>query len=125
MPLLEVDRLSVHIPTDSGLVRPVDGISFTVAAGEVLALVGESGSGKSMSALAVMGLLPSAAFQSGGSIRFEGTALEGFSEKQRRILRGREMAMVFQDPMQYLNPVMTCGDQVGEALRVLEGKSGA
>ena len=121
--LLTVENLSVHIPTDTGLVRPVDGISFSVAAGEVLALVGESGSGKSMSALAVMGLLPSAAFQAGGAIRFEGIALEGFSEKRRRQSRGRDIAMVFQDPMQYLNPVMTCGDQVGEALRVLEGRS--
>jgi ABC-type glutathione transport system ATPase component len=123
--LLEVDNLAVHIPTDAGLVRPVDGVSFSVAAGEVLALVGESGSGKSMTALAVMGLLPAAAAHAGGSIRFEGTALEELSDRQRRLLRGREMAMVFQDPMQYLNPVMTCGNQVGEALRALEGADGA
>lgn len=125
MPLLEVEDLSVHIPTDAGLVRPVDGVSFSVAAGEVLALVGESGSGKSMSALAVMGLLPYAAAHAGGSIRFEGAALEQLSDKQRRLSRGREMAMVFQDPMQYLNPVMTCGEQVGEALRALDGADGA
>ncbi|MCD6024079.1 MAG: transporter ATP-binding protein [Fibrobacteria bacterium] len=125
MPLLEVENLSVHIPTDAGLVRPVDGVSFSVAAGEVLALVGESGSGKSMSALAVMGLLPFAASHAEGSIRFEGAALEKLSDKQRRILRGREMAMVFQDPMQYLNPVMTCGRQVGEALRALDGADNA
>jgi ABC-type glutathione transport system ATPase component len=125
MALLDVTDLSVHIQTETGGVRPVDGVSFTVTAGEVLALVGESGSGKSMSALAILGLLPAAAVQSGGTIAFEGVALEGLSEKQRRLLRGREMAMVFQDPMQYLNPVMTCGDQVGEALRVLDGCSRA
>jgi ABC-type glutathione transport system ATPase component len=129
MSLLQVENLSVHIrPRDAGAgvtVRPVDGISFAVEAGEVLALVGESGSGKSMTALAVMGLLPSAAFQAGGSVRLDGAALEDLSDAQRRALRGREMAMVFQDPMQYLNPVMTCGDQVGEALRVLDGRSRA
>ena len=121
--LLSVENLAIDIRTETGLVHPVTGISFSVSAGEVLALVGESGSGKSLSALAVMGLLPAAAFQSAGSIRFEGAPLENLSDKQRRLLRGREMAMVFQDPMQYLNPVMTCGAQVGEALRSLDHMS--
>jgi ABC-type glutathione transport system ATPase component len=125
MPVLEVDNLSIRIRTEDGAVSPVDGVSFTVAAGEVLALVGESGSGKSMTATAVLGLLPPAAAVSGGSIRFQDRDLIGMPDDARRRLRGRGMAMVFQDPMQYLNPVMTCGDQVGEALRVLEGHSRA
>jgi ABC-type microcin C transport system duplicated ATPase subunit YejF len=123
MALLEVEHLAIGIRTENGAVHPVEDVSFTVAAGEVLALVGESGSGKSLTALAVLGLLPSAAFVSGGAIRFDGHEITALSERSRRLLRGRETAMVFQDPMQYLNPVMTCGAQTAEPLRVLEGLS--
>jgi ABC-type glutathione transport system ATPase component len=125
MAILEVENLSIRIRADKGDFLPVDGVSFHVAAGEVLALVGESGSGKSMTATAVLGLLPPVASVAGGSIRFRDQDLAGLSEDARRRLRGSGMAMVFQDPMQYLNPVMTCGDQVSEAMRVVEGASRA
>ncbi len=124
MPLLEAENLRIHIRSETGLARAVDGVSFSVEAGEALALVGESGCGKSLTALGVMGLLPSAAFYAGGGLRFEGRGILDLPEKKRRALRGREMAMVFQDPMQYLNPVLTCGEQVAEPLRVLAGRSG-
>jgi ABC-type glutathione transport system ATPase component len=121
MTILDVSKLSIRIDTEHGPVHPVVDVSFAVAAGEVLALVGESGSGKSMTATAVLGLLPKRAKVSGGILRFRGADITVQSDEARRTLRGRGMAMVFQDPMQYLNPVMTCGDQVTEALRVLEG----
>ncbi len=123
MPLLEVNNLRIHIRSEDGLARAVDGATFSVEPGEALALVGESGCGKSLTALGIMGLLPPAAFYAGGALRFEGREVLGLSESERRALRGREMAMVFQDPMQFLNPVLTCGEQVGESLRVLEGRS--
>ena len=123
MALLEAENLRIHIRSDSGLSRAVDGVSFSIEAGEALAIVGESGCGKSLTALGIMGLLPSAAFYAGGSLRFERKDILTLPENKRRALRGREIAMIFQDPMQYLNPVQTCGDQVGESLRVLAGRS--
>jgi oligopeptide/dipeptide ABC transporter ATP-binding protein len=119
MALLEAENLRIHIRSETGLSRAVDGVTFTVEPGEALALVGESGCGKSLTALGVMGLLPPAAFYADGALRFEGRDILALSEKKRRALRGREMAMVFQDPMQYLNPVLTCGEQVAEPMRVL------
>lgn len=118
-----MSSLSIRIDAESGPVHPVVDVSFTVSAGEVLALVGGSGSGKSLTATAVLGLLPDVASVSGGAIRFRGEDVTHRADESRRALRGRGMAMVFQDPMQYLNPVMTCGDQVAEALRVIEGRS--
>lgn len=123
--ILDVTSLSIRIDTENGPVHPVVDVSFTVAAGEVLALVGGSGSGKSLTATAVLGLLPDVATVSGGAIRFRGEDVTHLADESRRALRGRGMAMVFQDPMQYLNPVMTCGDQVAEALRVIEGRAAA
>ena len=123
MPLLEAKDLRIHIRTDSGLSRAVDGVSFAIEPGESLAIVGESGCGKSLTALGIMGLLPSAAFYAGGSLSFADRNILDLPENKRRELRGREMAMIFQDPMQYLNPVQTCGEQVGESLRVLAGRS--
>ena len=124
-PLLSVQHLRIGIRTDDGTVTPVEDVSFDVDAGEVLALVGESGSGKSLTAAAVIDLLPPRAAVTGGAIRFRGRDLAEDDAKSRRGLRGREIAMVFQDPMQYLNPVMACGAQVAEAMRVLDRRSAA
>src|SRR5688572_26765278 len=99
MPLLEVRDLAVHFRTPGGLVKAVDGISFAVGEGEVLALVGESGSGKSVTSLSVLGLLPApAGFLAGGEILWRGRDLAGLPERDLRKIRGREIALVFQDP---------------------------
>jgi oligopeptide/dipeptide ABC transporter ATP-binding protein len=125
MPLLEADNLRIYIRSETGLSRAVDGVTFSIEPGEALALVGESGCGKSLTALGIMGLLPSAAFYAGGGLRFEGRDILNLPEGKRRALRGREIAMIFQDPMQYLNPVLTCGEQVAESLRVIAHQSRA
>jgi peptide/nickel transport system ATP-binding protein len=114
-PLLEVDGLDVSFPGETGRVHAVRGLSYVVNPGEVLGIVGESGSGKSVSSLAVMGLLPDKASVS-GSIRFRGEELLGLSDKRLSAIRGRRVAMVFQDPLSALTPVFTVGDQVAEAL---------
>ncbi len=117
-PLLSVDNLSCEFLTPDGPARAVDGVSFAVARGETVGLVGESGCGKSATALALMGLLPRPAGRvAGGAIRFDGDDLLTLSEKRRRDLRGNRMAMVFQEPMTALNPVMVAGEQVAEVLR--------
>jgi peptide/nickel transport system ATP-binding protein len=108
-PVLELDSLSVGFATDRGLVRAVEAVSFRVMPGRMLAVVGESGCGKSVTALAVMGLLPDSA-QVGGRILFDG-------RDAREAQRGRDLAMVFQEPMTSLNPAFTAGEQVAEALR--------
>ena len=115
--LLEVDDLSV-VFTRRGRrdVRAVDGVSFSVAAGETIGLVGESGSGKSVTSLAIMGLLPKRGVKVGGSVRFDGRSLLRLKQDELRDLRGREMAMVFQDPLSSLNPVVPIGTQVTEVL---------
>lgn len=112
MSLLQVENLTVRI----GDVVPVDGVSFSIAAGQTFSLLGESGSGKSMTALALMRLLPGGGRIVGGSVRFEGKRLEALPESGMRRLRGRGMAMVFQEPQTSLNPVMTIGEQIAEAL---------
>jgi peptide/nickel transport system ATP-binding protein len=118
-PLLEVVDLRTQFQTDDGVVRAVDGVSLTVSAGETVAVVGESGSGKSATALSIMGLLDAPAGRIvGGDVRLEGRSLVGLSEVEYRSLRGRELAMIFQDPMTSLNPVFRVGDQVAEALLV-------
>ncbi len=116
MSLLEVTDLSVHFETEDGLVRAVDGISYTVDRGQTLGIVGESGSGKSVSSLAVMGLLPRSARIS-GRILFRGQDVLRMSGRQQRGLRGRRVSMIFQDPMTALNPVYSIGDQLAEAVR--------
>ena len=115
--LLEVEDLSVAF-TRRGRrdVRAVDGVSFSVAAGETLGLVGESGSGKSVTSLAIMGLLPKRGARVGGSVTFDGRSLLQLKQDELRDLRGRDMAMVFQDPLSSLNPVVPIGTQVTEVL---------
>lgn len=113
--VLEVEDLTVRIPTREGDVHAVDGVSFAVDAGEVLGVVGESGSGKSVTGLAIMGLLPRRATVE-GSIRFNGIELLGLDDRVMRHHRGRDIAMIFQDPMTALNPVFTVGDQIVEMI---------
>jgi oligopeptide/dipeptide ABC transporter ATP-binding protein len=115
-PLLRIDDLRVRFWTRRGLVHAVNGISFDVRAGETLGLVGESGCGKSVTALATMGILPRAARIPTGSIQLDGRELTGLSERAWRRVRGKEIAMIFQDPMTSLNPVLTVGAQIREAI---------
>jgi peptide/nickel transport system ATP-binding protein len=113
--LLEVDGLTVEFPTDDGQVKAVRGVSFTLEPGEVLGIVGESGSGKSVTSLAIMGLLPKTA-RINGSVSYRGTQLLGADDKTLSHIRGKEIAMIFQDPMTSLNPVYTVGWQLAEAV---------
>jgi peptide/nickel transport system permease protein len=124
--LLEIRDLSVEFETDAGRVRVVDGVSFDVAAGKILGLVGESGSGKTVSSLAVLRLLPSPpAHILGGSIRFSGRDLLDMDFDELRRIRGRDIAMVFQDPLASLDPSFTVGYQLVEAIRLHERLSRA
>ncbi|MEQ9638429.1 MAG: ABC transporter ATP-binding protein [Alphaproteobacteria bacterium] len=116
-PLLRVGDLHTHFETPRGRVRAVDGVSFAIRRGQTLGIVGESGCGKSVLSRTIMGLLPSTArVPAETSIRFDGQELRGLSERALRQVRGRHMAMIFQDPMTSLNPVMTCGAQLVESL---------
>ena len=124
MPLLEVSNLSIQLQTPRGQALAVRDISFTLERGATLGLIGESGCGKSLTALALMGLLPEHA-QVTGSIRLDGQELLDLSERQWCALRGNRMAMVFQEPMSALNPVHTIGRQVAEPLRLHLGLSRA
>lgn len=122
--LLQIDQLSVSFRTETGMVTPVRSVSLTLAAGETLAVVGESGSGKSVTSLAVMGLLPRpAGLISAGQILFRPRQggqvdLARLTQDQMRALRGTELAMIFQEPMTSLNPVLTIGEQIAEAVRL-------
>jgi oligopeptide/dipeptide ABC transporter ATP-binding protein len=115
--LLDVRGLRVHFFTDFGVVKAVDGISYSVAPGETLAIVGESGSGKSVSALATMGLISPPGKVVSGSITFEGRNLLDLQESELRLIRGNRIGMVFQDPLTSLNPVFSVGSQIAEAVR--------
>jgi peptide/nickel transport system ATP-binding protein len=119
--LLEVDDLHVHFATSRGVVRAVEGISYTVKQGEVVALVGESGCGKSVSSLAIMRLLAPTGRIVAGRILFEGRNLLELAEDRMREIRGRDIAMIFQEPMTSLNPVLTVGFQVVEPLLIHRG----
>jgi peptide/nickel transport system ATP-binding protein len=121
MPLLEVESLQTHFVTEDGVVRAVEGVSFSIAPGETLGLVGESGCGKSVTALSVMRLLSKNARVVGGRVRFDGTDLLALSEAEMRAIRGNRIAMIFQEPMTSLNPVHTIGEQIGEAVRIHQG----
>jgi peptide/nickel transport system ATP-binding protein len=114
--VLDVDGLTVSFPTDDGLVQAVRGVSYQLRRGEVLGIVGESGSGKSVTSMAVMGLLPGSARVT-GSVRFDGQELLGAPDATLAKIRGRGIAMIFQDPMTSLNPVYTVGYQIAEAVR--------
>jgi oligopeptide/dipeptide ABC transporter ATP-binding protein len=114
--LLSVEDLRVRFWTSRGLVHAVNGITFDVRPGETLGLVGESGCGKSVTALATMGILPRAARIPTGSIKLDGRELVGLPERAWRRVRGKEIAMIFQDPMTSLNPVLTVGAQLREAI---------
>ena len=117
--LLDIRNLTVELALPEGEMRAVNDVSFFIDAGETVALVGESGCGKSMTALAILGLVPSPPCQAvGGSIRFEGRDLLTLSEEDVRRIRGREIAMVFQDPMSALNPVLSIGVQLAEGMQV-------
>jgi peptide/nickel transport system ATP-binding protein len=119
VPLLAVSNLSVTFRSEAGDIRAVRGISYDVRPGELLGIVGESGSGKSVSSLAVMNLLPEQA-QVSGSVRLNGRELLGQSDRELSEVRGRSIAMVFQDPLSALTPVYTVGDQIAEAILVHE-----
>jgi oligopeptide/dipeptide ABC transporter ATP-binding protein len=122
-PLLEVTDLHTYFPTRRGLVKAVEGASFSIRPGEILGVVGESGCGKSMTALSVMRLLQPPGRIVSGSIRFDGTELTKLTERRMREIRGDRIAMVFQDPMTSLNPVFKVGWQVGEPARLHRGRS--
>jgi oligopeptide/dipeptide ABC transporter ATP-binding protein len=115
-PLLRVTDLRTHFATRGGVVRAVDGVSFEVAAGASVGIVGESGSGKSVTSLSIMRLISPPGFVAGGEILFRGRDIAGLSERDFREIRGRDLALVFQDPMSALNPVYQVGKQVVEAL---------
>jgi oligopeptide transport system ATP-binding protein len=115
-PLLEVKDLRVQFWTSRGTIHAVNGISFDIAPGETLGIVGESGCGKSVTSLALLGILPRAGQVVGGSALFQGQDLVQLSDAQLRRVRGRKIAMIFQDPMTSLNPVLTVGRQIREAL---------
>ena len=117
MALLEVDNLHTHFFTREGVVKAVDGISFTVEAGKTLGIVGESGCGKSVTALSLMGLIPKPPARIvEGSVMFQGRDLTNLSERELEDVRGKEMAMIFQDPMTSLNPTLKIKTQITEVL---------
>ncbi|CAO3434833.1 ABC transporter ATP-binding protein [Azospirillum endophyticum] len=124
MPLLDIKNLSVEFTTRAGTFRAVDGIDLTVDEGEVVGIVGESGSGKSVTSLAVMGLLGSNGRVVADRMMFAGRDLLTMPAAQRRKITGKDVAMVFQEPMTSLNPCFTVGFQIMETLRVHEGLSG-
>jgi peptide/nickel transport system ATP-binding protein len=116
-PLLEVTDLTTHFETPGGIVRAVDGVSLTLERGKTLGIVGESGSGKTVLSRSIMGLLPKRGTIRGGSVRFDGVELMTRSPKEMRDFWGARMAMIFQDPMTSLNPVMKIGKQITESIR--------
>ncbi len=124
MPLLQIDQLTVDFQTNEGSISAVKNISFDISKGKIMGLVGESGSGKSVTSLSIMNLIPNPPGKiSHGRILFEGNDLAKYSEKKMRQIRGKEIAMIFQEPMTSLNPVYTVGDQIAEVLTLHEGIS--
>src|SRR5262249_10922337 len=117
--LLDVQDLHVQFDTSRGVVHAVDGVSFTVRRGEIVAIVGESGCGKSVTSLAIMGLLAKPAGRvTRGRVLFEGRDLLRLSDEEMRAIRGRDIAMIFQEPMTSLNPVLSIGEQIKEPLLI-------
>ena len=119
-PILDVRDLKVSFPTEDGVVRAVDGVSFVVMPGETLGVVGESGSGKSVTFLTVMGLVGSAQADVSGEILFRGQDLLKVTQEEMRELRGTEISMIFQDPLTSLHPLYRVGAQIAEAIRLHE-----
>jgi peptide/nickel transport system ATP-binding protein len=124
MALLEVERLQTHFGTPDGVVRAVEGLSFSIDAGETVAIVGESGCGKSVTSMSILRLIPEPPGRIAGAIRFQGRNLLELPEAEMRRLRGNDISMIFQEPMTSLNPVLTVGRQIGETLRLHQGLSG-
>ena len=117
--LLQVNGLRTQFHTEDGIIRAVDDVSFTLNKGETLGIVGESGSGKSITSLSIMRLIPRPGGQiAAGRIVFDGTDLLDLDDRQMRAIRGKRIAMIFQDPMTSLNPVLTVGHQLTEGLRL-------
>ncbi|MEK6303934.1 MAG: ABC transporter ATP-binding protein [Acidobacteriota bacterium] len=121
--ILEIRNLSTHFFTRAGVVKAVDDVSFAIPRGSTLALVGESGSGKSVTSLSILRLVPPPGKIVAGEINFNGRDLMTLDRESMRKLRGREIAMIFQDPMSSLNPVFTVGDQIAEAVELHQGLS--
>jgi len=119
--LLQVRDLRTHFETRAGTIKAVDGISFTLERGEILGLVGESGSGKSVTGFSLIGLLDPPGRIAGGSVMFQGQELVGRSQAEMRKLRGKRIAMIFQDPAATLNPVLTIGQQMAMAVQAHGG----
>ena len=117
-PLLEVRDLHTHFDTEGGVARAVDGVSFTVGAGRTLGILGESGCGKSITALSILRLVPPPGRIVSGQILYRGQDLMRMPERAMRRIRGKEIAMVFQEPMTSLNPVFSIGNQIAEAIRL-------
>jgi oligopeptide/dipeptide ABC transporter ATP-binding protein len=122
--LLDIENLSVHFHIPEGIARAVDGVSVNLAAGETIGLVGESGCGKSVTSLSILGLIPAPPGKiESGTIRFNGQNLLDFDSESLRKIRGRDIAMIFQEPMTSLNPVLPIGRQVAEPLMIHQGLS--
>ncbi|HEY3406797.1 MAG TPA: ABC transporter ATP-binding protein [Propionicimonas sp.] len=119
-PFLRVNDLKVHFPTDDGVVRAVDGLTFELEKGQTLGIVGESGSGKSVTSLAIMGLHRGSRARLSGEVELDGQDLLKVSDEELRSLRGRKMAMIFQDPLSAMHPYYTIGQQLVEAIQVHE-----
>ena len=123
VPTLEVEDLKTYFFTEAGVAKAVDGVSFSIAPGEVMGLVGESGSGKSMTGYSIVGLIDKPGEVVAGKILFKGEDLRTMSQEQLRRLRGKNIAMIFQDPMMTLNPVLTVGTQMTETVLAHESIS--
>jgi peptide/nickel transport system ATP-binding protein len=124
MSLLSIENLRTHFYTDAGVARAVDGVSFSIGAGETVGLVGESGCGKSVTAFSIMRLIAAPGrIEPGSRMLFEGKDLMALSDEEMRRVRGNRIAMIFQEPMTALNPVFTIGDQIAEVARVHERAS--
>ena len=122
--VLEVDNLQTHFFTAAGVVKAVDGVSYSVKAGETLGVVGESGCGKSVTALSILRLVANPPGRIvGGAIRFQGKNLLDLTEKEMEDIRGNDVSMIFQEPMTSLNPLFTVGKQIGEAIALHQGLS--
>jgi peptide/nickel transport system ATP-binding protein len=121
--LLEVENLQTHFGTIDGVVRAVEGLSFHIDAGETVAIVGESGCGKSVTSMSILRLVPEPPGKIAGRITFQGRDLLALEDVEMRKIRGKDISMIFQEPMTSLNPVLSVGRQIGETLRLHEGLS--